>query len=236
MVSLLLGGCAVPIPISKEKIESFLRHSERTPASVTFSYLLYEPIGFNKSTGAGQVWPAILFLHGLFESGDDIGIVTRRGLPRQLELGLEIPFIVISPQTPTGTWDIKLLDALIDHVLDRYPIDPRRLYVTGISLGGHASWELAATYPDRFAAIAPVSTWGDVKKAVRVKDIPIWAFHGSRDPLIWPSRHKRMIEEVRTAGGHPKWTLVPGGSHDIGNQVYGNPKLYEWFLQHRVKP
>lgn len=232
----LMIGCAIPVPISRQVIKHFPRYSQRSETVVSANYLLYEPAGYNDSLDVERRWPAILFLHGLFESGEDIDIITRRGLPRQLELGLKIPFIVVSPQNPSGSWDLAALTALLDEVLERYPIDPDRLYVTGVSLGGRATWDLAAAYPNRIAAIAPISAWGDVDTAHRVKDIPVWAQHGEWDPLVWPSRHKRMIEAVRAAGGRPKWTVIQDAGHDIWDKVYSDRKLYEWFLQHRLKP
>lgn len=231
MVMLLLAAqsCAPSVPIVRQKVEHFSAHDE------DFTYLLYVPDEFNGAGPAKTRWPLILYLHGILETGDNIELLTRRGMPKRLELGLTLPFFVISPQNPDTFWDVSALQALLDQVIEKYPVNADRIYVTGVSLGGVATWELAARAPDRFAAIAPVSGWGDVATAARVKDLPIWAQHGKHDFLVWPSAHEKMIEAVRQAGGSPRWTTVSGG-HDVWDAVYGNAELYRWFLRHERKP
>ena len=102
------------------------------------------------------------------------------------------------------------------------------------SLGGFGAWSMAAAYPDRWAAIAPVGGGCNPKLAPKLVNVPIWAFHGEADKLIAPSRDRDMIAAVKTAGGNPRYTEYPGGNHNSANAAFDSPELYQWLLQQRL--
>ena len=106
-----------------------------------------------------QRWPLIFFLHGSGERGDDVEQVKAHGLPKLLEQQPEFPAIVVSPQCPRDTaWiaETEALDLLFDEITARYAIDPGRIYLTGLSMGGYGAWHYAVLHPQRFAAVVPI--------------------------------------------------------------------------------
>ena len=111
-------------------------------------------------------------------------------------------------------------------------MDTRRIYLTGLSMGGYGTWATATRYPDRFAAIAPICGGGEVLLANLLKDTPIWAFHGDADTVVPLSKSQEMVEAVNRSGGNAKLTIYPGVNHDSWTQTYNNDALYEWFLSH----
>lgn len=203
-----------------------------TGRTVTVRYLLYLPAGY--LSDSGRKWPFILFLHGSTEKGNDIGIVRRKGLPAYLEKARSFPFIVISPQLPLEKerWDPQEMKTLLDVVLPDLRVDRDRMYLTGLSLGGNGVWRMAESFPDLFAAIAPIAGWGDVGKAKVLKNLPVWAFHGARDTNVPPEESSDMVDALRKDGGEVRFTLYPDLDHDCWTATYQNTKLYDWFLKH----
>jgi predicted peptidase len=203
--------------------------------SVLIGYLVYLPKEYDTSK---ENWPLIFFLHGIGERGSCPDTLRRHGLPKLIQKGKELPFIVISPQCPLDTyWPLHLeqLITLIRSVKKEYRIDTTRMYLTGLSMGGLGTWLMAENYPDIFAAIAPLCGRGDTIKAAVLKDLPIWAFHGAKDTLVLPQRSMEMKKLVEKAGGEVKLTIYPELGHSIWRETYNNPELFEWFLQHKRK-
>ena len=203
--------------------------------TVRMNFWLYLPPGYP----ARERWPLILFLHGAGERGDDLDRVKIHGPPKRIDQeDASFPFVIVSPQCPTEGWwsdddQIERLDALLEDVVSRYEIDPQRLYVTGLSMGGYGTWALAARYPHRFAAIAPICGGGDPGAAERMAHLPVWVFHGARDPVVPLEASQEMVDALREAGGAVTFTVYPEAGHDAWTESYANPALYEWFLQHR---
>lgn len=195
--------------------------------------LLYLPHTAAK-TGTLEKFPLLLFLHGSGERGDDISKVKIHGPPKLIDQGRDFPFIVASPQLPNGAhWEAEALTGLLDALVDETPADPDRIYVTGLSLGGHGTWALAAAKPDRIAAIAPVSGAGAPETAAALKTIPVWSFHGALDEIVPPGQDISMVEAVSSNGGAARLTLYPDLGHDAWTRTYDNPELYDWLLTHR---
>lgn len=196
-------------------------------------YLLYLPDDYVKRQES-QRWPLIVFLHGGRERGDDLALVKQKGLPKILEDKPDFPFVVVSPQCPAEQWwDMAVLSTLLDEILSAHAIDPDRVYLTGQSAGGFGTWQWAARQPERFAAIAPICGGGDRSTASRLKNLPVWAFHGAEDTVIAPSRSQEMVDAINKAGGSAKLTIYPDATHDVWTRTYDDPELYSWFLAHR---
>lgn len=217
---------------------NLMPNPEKTAFSATVTrqvglpYLLYRPPGYERR----KPWPLVLFLHGMGERGTDLALVPVHGLARRIAAGDEFPFVAVMPQCPPDSfWHEQLdaLEALLDHTQETLNVDTRRVYLTGLSMGGFGTWLLAAHCPQRFAAIAPVCGGGIPWTAARLKDVPVWAFHGSQDTLVHPRESKRMVQAVKDAGGTARLTLYPGVGHDSWTQAYANPKLYSWLLRRR---
>lgn len=203
-----------------------------TTVQMPVRYLTYLPKSYAPK---GEPVPLLLFLHGSGESGDDIEKVKAWGPPALIEKGTDFPFIVISPQSPTPRgWNAGLLKGMLDDVLAKYNVDRKRVYLTGLSMGGFGAWELAARYPDTFAALAPIAGGWNPREAKRLKDIPVWAFHGKKDDAVPESASAAMVEALKAAGGNVKYTMLPDAGH-VEAWVYAYEKagLFDWFLQQR---
>jgi predicted peptidase len=198
---------------------------------VKLHYLLYLPKGYDKNDKA---WPLMLFLHGAGESGEDLNKVKTHGPPKLVEQkGKNFPFILVSPQSPEFGWNVDALNALLDEVEARYRVDKDRVYLTGLSMGGFGTWALAAAHPERFAAIAPICGGGKPRDAKRLKDLPIWVFHGAKDNVVSPKRSEEMVKALKDVGADVKYTLYPDAGHDSWTATYNNPELYKWLLEHK---
>jgi acetyl esterase/lipase len=193
-------------------------------------YLVYLPDDYYRSW---RRWPLILTLHGRGEAGEDIAQVRAQGLPRRVEEGAGLPFVVVAPQSPDWSWNVPALGRLLDEVLERYRIDEDRVYLAGNSMGGNGTWALAAHAPERFAAIAPICGRGDPASAGRLRDVPTWAFHGADDRVVPVNQSERMIAALKEAGGDARLTVYPGVGHDAWTRTYASPVFYEWLLQRR---
>ena len=200
---------------------------------VRLKYLLYLPKGYGEKKD--QKWPVMLFLHGAGERGDDLNLVKKHGPPKLIEAGKEFPFIVVSPQCPSSSWWPEQVDALVgllDDIESKYAVDRDREYVTGLSMGGFGTWALATRYPGRFAALAPICGGGDRFLVGRLKNVPVWVFHGAKDSTVPLQSSTEMVEGLKRAGGDVQLTVYPEAQHDSWTETYNNPKLYEWFLSH----
>ena len=198
----------------------------------SFDYLLYLPPNYDRA--ARERWPLVLFLHGAGERGDNLEAIKQHGLPKLIAAGREFPFIVVSPQCPADTrWEIQALETLIDEIARTHRVDADRIYVTGLSMGGFGTWSLAQRRPERYAAVVPICGGGDPRFAVKLKHLPIWAFHGARDDVVRPIETERMIQAIRDAGGSPRHTVYPDAGHDAWTQTYENEELYTWLLAQR---
>lgn len=198
----------------------------------SYNYLLFLP----KSYEAQEFrLPMILFLHGAGERGSNLEDLKRNGVARIVEEQPDFPFIVVSPQCPPGErWSVNLLSTLLDDVIAQYHVSLDRVYLTGLSMGGYGTWHLAAAQPDRFAAIAPICGGGNPEEAYRLKNLPVWAFHGKRDRIVPLRESEKMVQALKKCGvNNLKFTVYPEADHDSWTQTYNNPMLYDWFLQHQ---
>lgn len=200
---------------------------------VEMDYLLYLPQDYEQR----ESWPLLLFLHGAGERGDDLELVKKHGPPKRIAEGKDFPFVVVSPQCPKERWwePVELV-ALLDEIVEGYKIDEERISVTGLSMGGFGTWRMAAYVPDRLAAIAPICGGGETYWTRRFAHLPVWAFHGAKDPAVPPERSKEMVEALRENGGTPKLTIYPEAGHDSWTETYDNPEFYEWLLEQKRSP
>ena len=206
---------------------------------VTLRYLLFTPQGYDQDKK--KKWPLMVFLHGAGERGTNLAKVAVHGPPKIVTNRPDFPFVLISPQCPTGeVWQKEAIMALVDETLKKYRVDPDRVYLTGLSMGGFGSWSLAASYPDRFAAVAPICGGGNVLdvllpakgKEAALKTLPIWAFHGGKDPVVKTEESQRMVDAFKRAGDNDvKLTIYPEAQHDSWTETYNNEDLYKWFLE-----
>jgi predicted peptidase len=207
--------------------------SKQISHQVEFGYLLYLPDDFNAEEG--QSYPLMLFLHGSGERGTDLDLVKKHGPPK-VAGEMQLPFIVLSPQCPEITWwevdDVKLL---LDEIIETYPVDKNRIYITGLSMGGFATWEMIMKYPGLFAAAVPVCGGGYPFRAHLISHIPVWAFHGAKDNVVPLEYSQRMVDALKKLDAEVRFTIYPEAGHDSWTETYDNPELYQWLLMHSKK-
>jgi predicted peptidase len=194
---------------------------------------------FPKQYGQDQrKWPMIMFLHGAGKRPDDFKKMWIPVPPQMDGLEEDFPFIVVYPQCPRDSegqykkWPNELLIALLDDIEGRCRVDKERIYLTGLSMGGTATWSLACAYPDRFAAIAPVCGRTRPSQACRLRDVGVWAFHGAKDSFVPLRESEDMFRAVRACGGKARLTIYTEAGHDAWTPTYKNKELYDWFLRH----
>lgn len=197
-----------------------------------YDYLLYKP----SSKPSKGKWPLLVFLHGRGERGSNLNLVKKHG-PAKIVESKDLPFVIASPQCPRSDlwWKPEIVTGLVDDLLQKHPIDPDRVYLTGLSQGGFGTWATAARFPDKFAAVAPICGGGKPEWAKKYRTLPIWNFHGDADKVVPVRLSRVMVEAVKKAGGKITHTEYPGVGHDSWSKTYRNPKLYEWFLSHSQK-
>ncbi|MEO5937776.1 MAG: prolyl oligopeptidase family serine peptidase [Sphingomonas sp.] len=203
-----------------------------------YPYQLFLPRGYTSS--GGQKWPLVIFLHGSGERGTDIELVKKNGPPKIVGAHPGSPFILVSPQleqVENNRWDAAKLDALLADLRKTYRIDPSRIYLTGLSLGGYGTWDWALKRPDLFAAIVPVAANSENKAAdpCVLKDMPIWAFHGDQDDVVDPLQGFAIVRAVDACKGsvRPRMTIYPQMTHGSWESAYDDPAMWRWLLEQR---
>ncbi len=210
-------------------------------------YRLLKPLAIEE----GKKYPLVVFLHGAGERGTDNEKQLVHGVPQfaSKENREKYPCFLIAPQCPDGKkwvevdWSAdhhtlpkdpgevgRLTLALIEKSIQELPVDPKRVYLTGLSMGGYGTWDLLARRPDLFAAAAPVCGGADEATAEKIKDIPIWVFHGGKDPVVKPARSRNMVAALKKAGGKPRYTEYPNVGHNSWDNAYRDPEFYKWLF------
>lgn len=225
VLALLILGC--------KQEARLVSGSKKIVLEETLSYYLYYPPGYAEEPG--REFPLLLFLHGGGESGGSLEMLQENGPPKLLVQGKEFPFLILAPQNPYKKqwWNVHAVMELLEKVVAENRVDRNRLYLTGLSRGGNACWEIAVQYPNSFAAMAvvcgmtplPYTHWMN-------KQMPIWVFHGTEDPVIPFSESEDMVKKLLAMGFRVTLTAYEGVGHNAWEQAYLNEDLYQWFLQH----
>jgi predicted peptidase len=231
---------AVPAAHAEDKaMTGFLNRVYKDPDGKEAKYIVFVPHEYD--TDFDDQYPVILFLHGAGE--------TQGGTKQPVEVGIgpaikarekTFPFITVFPQSQRRTWQADSADAqralaILGEVQKEFNTDPRRVYLSGLSMGGYGTWSLAAKYPERWAAIAPICGGGDPAAAEKLKDLPCWCFHGDADSAVPVRRSRDMMKALWAAGGYPNYSEYPGVGHNSWDKAYATTDLYEWLLKHRLK-
>lgn len=222
----------------------------------TYDYLLSLPDDYAADTS--RSWPLLLFLHGTVPRGSNVWDVTQQG-PARLLAGppeltateraaaatLSRAFVVVAPQCPQfEVWNDERILALLDHVSAELRLNPARVYLTGLSMGGFGAWSVAMRHPGRFAAVVPVCGGGRVadiaasahKHPAALARLGVWAFHGARDFVVPLEESERMVDALKLAGARDaRLTVYPEVEHDAWTPTYANAEVYAWLLQHALK-
>ncbi|MCL2298787.1 MAG: prolyl oligopeptidase family serine peptidase [Firmicutes bacterium] len=201
-------------------------------------YRIYIPENY----GAAQRYPLVLYLHGMGERGDDNRLhISKNSVMETLlepEARAAYPCIVLAPQCPESDFWPGLAPALmglLEHTKAAYAIDPARIYVTGLSMGGFGTWAMLTDYPDYFAAAVPICG-GDPEAAPLFRHVPLWAFHGAKDTTVYPDATRGMVAALALAGARDlHYTEYPEAAHNSWDRAYREPGLFPWlFAQAKV--
>ncbi len=208
---------------------------------------------------AGRL-PVVLFLHGSGERGSDNRAQLNAGLGPYLRRHMDdFPAIVVLPQAPEGgEWmgdNNRVALAALDAATREFGGDPKRTYLTGLSMGGYGTWEIALAQPHRFAALAPVcgalTPFSDQRAlyvtpvigeadphaalAARLHHVPTWIFHGARDDVVPPEDDRKTYAALKAAGAEVRYTEFPDANHNSWDPAYAMPELWEWLFAHRLR-
>tara|TARA_R110002051_G_scaffold87812_4_gene154696 strand:- start:24 stop:737 length:714 start_codon:yes stop_codon:yes gene_type:complete len=219
ILHLLLFGCSA---------QSVLIESELETVSVEkIKYFLYYPEDYEDNKD--KQYGILLFLHG---SGD-IPLNSNKSMapPKLLVDGTKFPFLILVPQLlhQKKMWNTRAVMQLLDTIVNNNRIDKKKIYLSGLSRGGAAAWDLVIEYPETFAALAvvcgmaptPYANWID-------KNLPIWVFHGEEDKSIPINESEEMVNKLKKMNYNVKFTKYKGLGHEIWNTVYSNSELYIW--------
>jgi len=238
---LATGFCSLAFGDDMPKT-GFVNKTFKNADGTTSPYVVFVP----KDYDGKKEYPVILFLHG---AGETKQPDAKKDGKKPVEVGIgpaikkrekTFPFIVVIPRAEGFGWgattaNAKRALAMLDEVMKEYKVDPKRQYLTGLSMGGMGTWSVAMAHPDRFAAIVPICGRGDTKQAAKIKDLPCWDFHGDADTAVNVSGSRDMIAAIKKAGGDPKYTEYPGVGHNSWDKAYGTDELYTWLLEQKKK-
>ncbi len=206
-------------------------------------------------TMACELMPLVLLLHGSGERGNDNSAQLHNGVAQLLgseTAAARFPCYCVVPQCPTEQrwvevdWDadrhvlplepsapLSATVELVNTLLKSHPIDPQRVYLIGLSMGGFGVWDLLSRRPERFAAAVSICGGADENAVAAAWAVPVWGFHGAADHVVRVERSRRTIDALRVAGGIPRYTEYPEVGHDSWTHAFAEPDLLPWLFSHR---
>lgn len=193
-------------------------------------YMIDYPQDYKK----GEKRPVILFLHGAGSRGNDMQLLADNPYFKIPHAAADFPFVTVAPHCCENTWFdmFETLKGLVRKVATESYTDPKRVYLMGASMGGYAAWQLGMSMPESFAAIVPICGGGMYWSAERLVNVPVWAFHGEKDDVVFVEESIKMTEAVNQWGGQAKLTIYPDNAHDAWSDTYRNGEVFEWMLSH----
>jgi len=241
LLSLLITAGLTAASAKEEKVDldTLLEKQTFKKGDDSLPYRLLKPADYKKD--GKETYPLVVFLHGAGERGDNNKAQLRHGVAEFAKPATrkKHPCFLVAPQCPRNTFwggeQQDLILGLIAALQKEYRIDAKRIYVTGLSMGGYATWALLVKKPDLFAAAIPICGGGDPATAKKIAHIPIWAFHGDRDGAVAVERSREMVAALEKAGGKPKYTEYKGVGHDSWTRTYRDPAVLAWLFEQKQK-
>lgn len=242
----------VPVLAAAQAVETGFLNRSLTLGSDVYRYQVYVPADYSRE----RAWPVVLFMHGSGEEGLDGLLQTEVGLGSAIRrFAGRFPAIVIFPQTrPGAAWAGTQADmalAALDRTQREFSTDVSRVYLTGLSRGGAGTWYIAYRHPERFAAllvvcgrIRPSATTTDpvvpaadgdpfTALAARVKNLPIWVFHGDADQSVPVDESRRIVAALKNVNANVQYSELPGVGHNSWDTAYRSPDVPTWLLAQR---
>jgi predicted peptidase len=209
--------------------------SQKIERSERVQYYLYHPDAY--FVDEDKDFGLLLFLHGGGESGQELTELKKHGPPKMMAEGYPFPFLVLAPQNPHEKqwWDVRAINQLLDSIVENNRVDKKRIYLTGLSRGGSAAWEMAVQYPNKFAALAVVCGMAPVPYAHWLdKEMPIWVFHGVEDAVIPVTESDAMVRKLKEMGFQVKYDRYDGVGHNSWIRAYTTDELYTWLAEQKL--
>lgn len=219
-------GCAGQSKLIDSELETVTKEN--------LQYYLYYPANYD--TEPKEKFGLLLFLHGGGEAGGELDELKENGPPKLLVEGKEFPFLVLAPQNPNKRkwWNIQAINQLLDSIVANNRVDPKRIYLSGLSRGGSAAWDLAVQYPKKWAALAVVCGMAPVPYAHWIhKELPIWVFHGDIDKVIAVQESDTMVAKLKEMGYDVRYTRYQDVGHNSWERAYTTDELYEWMAKQK---
>ena len=230
-------------------VPAFVRAQQTAKiTSSNIAYLEYLPQGYS---GNSNNYPLVISLHGIKERGttstdpatlkSSVLTVANVGLPKYVKYGSQYPFILVSPQLKSsyGSWPAAYVMDVINHVRKTLRVDPKRIYITGLSLGGFGTWTTLGAYPEVFAAALPICAGGNALSkacAIAAQNVPVWGFHGDKDNIVSHMVTVNMVNAINACTPKPnplaKTTIFAGMNHIIWDKVYKETNALSWMLSY----
>lgn len=200
----------------------------RTEKFGELEYLLRFPDGYEEKDRL----PVLIFLHGAGTRGNDINMVREHVFFKTLDSIEQFPMIYAAPQCRFTTWfDVfETLKRFVSFISVQPFADAQKIYLMGASMGGYATWQLAISMPEAFAAIVPICGGGIYCFTDRLLNVPAWAFHGALDTTVEVTESVKMVKALNAFGGSARLTVYPENGHDAWNDTFRNPEVYRWLL------
>lgn len=256
--SVLLSLCLLTTAFARRPETGFLDRTISV-AGETYRYQVFVPSNWNRH----EKWPVILFLHGAGERGDDGVFQTDVGIGHAIrQNAARFPFVIVMPECRKEKfWTDAEMEAQALATLERsikeFHGDSNRVYLTGLSMGGYGTWDLAAKYPHRFAAYVPICggihgpenfpqigaalakdpkiTDPYAETARRIGSTPVWIFHGDADPAVPVEESRKIYAALQAEHASVKYTEYPGVPHNSWDKAYAEPELVPWLLQQHLQ-
>lgn len=197
-------------------------------------YMVYLPEGYEDNPE--KTWPLLFFLHGMGDRGDNLFVLPKASPFMMIREQGPMPFVIVAPllNLDHSLFPNEYLDGALAEALSEYRVDSKRIYLTGMSMGGEAAYRFAATRADLFAAVAPLCGWMLPGLSIQdVEDLPMWVIHGSDDMAVPLANGQQAVDAFKQAGANVRFDVLQGYDHDVWTVTYSDPQFYEWFLQYQ---
>lgn len=214
------------------------------------AYLIYLPEEYERNTE--KRWPLLFFLHGMGDRGTNVFLLTKASPFKMIREKGPLPFIIIAPLLNDSpdffSFPARYIDGVLDEIMENWRIDEKRVYLTGLSLGGEASYRFTLQHPEKIAAMAslggllaphaPHYYQNEIKELdgiplSRMKDVPVWEIHSKNDAIVPLYFAQNLVNDFNQAGITIKLTVLGDHDHNIWSDTYTDPEFYKWFLQYK---
>lgn len=191
-------------------------------------YVIRYPEEFSEN----ETYPLLIFIHGAGGRGMNIDTIYNHSFFGQTDK-YKLNMVSVAPQCYENSWFsiFEQLQEFVKDVIMQEFIDKSRVYLMGASMGAYATWQLAMSRPELFAAIVPICGGGMYWNAERLKEIPVWAFHGSDDNVVFCRESENMVQAINKCGGNAKLTVFEGVEHNSWSTVFNYSKLFDWLIE-----